>query len=108
MYPHAIQLNLIGDYRLSIRFEDGTEAELDFAPMLTAGGIFNELKDPARFAAVRVDSDAQTIVWPNGADICPDVLYHLATGAPLPGPLENPPARRIRLVHAPQRLATSS
>jgi len=29
-------------------------------------------KDPAVFAKVRVEGG--TVVWPNGADLCPDVL----------------------------------
>ena len=38
--------------------------------------MFAEIRnDPAVFAAVKVESDAGTIVWPNGADLAPDVLY---------------------------------
>jgi hypothetical protein len=33
---------------------------------------------------VKVDPEAGTIVWPNGVDLCPDVLYSEATGTPLP------------------------
>ena len=36
------------------------------------------------FRRVEVDREANTLVWPNGVDFCPDVLYHEATGAPLP------------------------
>ena len=38
-------------------------------------GIFAPLKEPEYFRSVRVDPEAGTIVWPNGADICPDVPY---------------------------------
>ncbi len=30
--------------------------------------------DPALFRSVRVDAELGTIVWPNGADLDPDVL----------------------------------
>ncbi len=36
------------------------------------------------FRQVRVDPEIGTIVWPNELDFCPDVLYHEATGTPLP------------------------
>jgi hypothetical protein len=37
---------------------------------------FEQLRtDPAMFRAVRVDASLGTIVWPTGADLCPDVLY---------------------------------
>jgi hypothetical protein len=35
----------------------------------------NEINDPAVFRSVRVDPQLGTIVWPNGADIDPDVHY---------------------------------
>ena len=40
------------------------------------GPVFEPLHVPAQFAEVTVDPELGTIVWPNGADICPDVLYH--------------------------------
>jgi Protein of unknown function (DUF2442) len=39
------------------------------------GPIFETLRTDAElFAAVRVDPQLGTVVWPNGADIDPDVL----------------------------------
>lgn len=39
------------------------------------------LQDPSFFARVSVDADAGTIVWPNGVDLDPDMLYAAAHGA---------------------------
>ena len=74
-----------GDYTLRLRFRDGAEGEVDFAQILSFRGVFAPLKDPAEFAKVTVDPEIGTICWPNGADLCPDVLYSRITGAPLPG-----------------------
>ena len=41
--------------------------------------------DIETFKQVQLDTEAGTVVWPNGVDFCPDVLRHYATGAPLPG-----------------------
>jgi len=45
--------------------------------------VLAALRDPALFARVEVDAEAGTIVWPNGADLDPDVLYAAARGAAL-------------------------
>lgn len=63
------------DYILRLTFTDGTERVLDMTPYLL-GPIFEPVRsDRAFFEAVRVDPELGTIVWPNGADVCPDVLY---------------------------------
>jgi len=42
--------------------------------------VFRPLADIAFFKQVQLDHEAGTIVWPNGVDFCPDVLYSIATG----------------------------
>jgi len=65
----------VGEYRLRLGFTDGTERVVDVEPYLR-GSVFEPLRDdPDLFAAVEVDEELGTIVWPNGADIDPDVLY---------------------------------
>ena len=64
------------EFRVRIEFTDGTEREVDLEPYLR-GPIFEPLRrDRSLFAAVQVDPVLRTLVWPNGADIDPDVLYH--------------------------------
>jgi hypothetical protein len=85
MLDDIIEVRHLGDHRLFLRFSDGADGEIDLAPLLQFTGVFEPLRDPQFFALVRVDSDIGTIVWPNGADLCPDVLRHHITGEPLPG-----------------------
>ncbi len=106
MYPRAIEVRYLGQYRLAVTFEDGIQADLDFSPMVERGGVFQTLKETATFAAVRIDSEGETLVWPGGADICPDVLYHLATGAPLPGELPHRAARLVRVTRSTAKAGT--
>jgi hypothetical protein len=72
-------------YTVRLTFTDGTRKDIDLAPFLK-GPIFEPLRDPAKFREVAVDPELGTIVWPNGADICPDVLYHGRTPAALEKP----------------------
>jgi hypothetical protein len=53
--------------------------------LLRFTGVCEPLRDPEFFARLRVNPYIGTIVWPNGADLCPDVLRHHLTGEPLPG-----------------------
>ena len=93
----VIAVRCLDDHRLLVTFDDGREGEVDMSPMIKRGGVFAKLADPAFFRQVSVNSDVGTICWPNGADVCPDVLYSLATGEPLPkwaNPLEVPDSAR--------------
>jgi hypothetical protein len=89
MYPRVKRVRHVRDHRLELSFTDGTTSELDFRQQIVGrGGVFGPLEDVRFFAQVQVDPEAGTIVWPNGVDFCPDVLYSLATGRPI-GVLEN-------------------
>jgi hypothetical protein len=71
-------------YRLRLRFEDGVEGVVDVEKSVSFTGMLAPLRDPDFFARVRVDADLGTVVWPNGADLDPDVLYALVVGEELP------------------------
>ena len=84
MFPRVTEVRHLQDYRLEIRFSDGTVAELDFRRRVVGrGGVFTPLESLEFFKQVTVDREAGTLVWPNGVDFCPDVLYAEATGKPI-------------------------
>jgi hypothetical protein len=69
---------------LELSFEDGLTARVDMDRVIgNYDGVFTPLLDPGYFIQVRVEPELGTIVWPNGADICPDVLYSYASGKPI-------------------------
>lgn len=74
MLPQLREAKYQGDYRIWLRFADGTEGVVDLKDELW-GEIFEPLKDKARFAEVSCDKELGTIVWPNGADFAPEFLY---------------------------------
>ena len=87
MLKDIVAAEPLGGYRLRLRFEDGVEGELDVSRLISFDGVFAPLKDPVEFARVEVDPDLGTVVWPNGADLDPYVLYAevTGTGGELPG-----------------------
>jgi len=38
--------------------------------------MYKPLKDPEFFKQVKLDDEVNTLVWPNGADFDPSMLYH--------------------------------
>lgn len=74
---HVTAVEVVGDYRLRLTFEDGTVGNIDFSSR-DWRGVFEPLRDPAYFARVRVDPELGTIVWPNGTDMAPEPLYEAA------------------------------
>jgi hypothetical protein len=57
-------------------FADRSEKVVDLRPNLE-GPLFEPIRnDPVKFREVRVEQDFGGLEWPNGADICPDLLYH--------------------------------
>ena len=67
-------VSTLGDYRLSIRFDNDREKDIDFLPVLY-GEMYSALRDKNLFKAISVDREIGTLVWPNGADFDPSLLY---------------------------------
>ncbi|MGI9211537.1 MAG: DUF2442 domain-containing protein [Methylococcaceae bacterium] len=62
--------------RIYLCFEDGLEGAMCLDDLVSSyHGVFAPLQDESFFRQVVVDEELGTVVWPNGADICPTVLY---------------------------------
>jgi hypothetical protein len=57
-----------------VAFDDESEQVINFKPVL-AGELFGPLRDLDLFNKVRLDPEAHTLVWPNGADFDPATLH---------------------------------
>jgi hypothetical protein len=80
----VIAVRVLEGYQLQLTFDDGSVGVADMTPFIEREGVFSPLRKLDFFRQVTVNSDIGTICWPNGADLCPDVLYSLATGKDLP------------------------
>ena len=80
----VIAVRVLEGYHLHLTFDDGRAGVVDMTPFIERGGVFSPLQEPDFFHQVSVNPDIGTVCWPNGADLCPDVLYSLATGKDLP------------------------
>ncbi len=82
-YPELVCVRAVkplDGLRVHVVFSDGSERDIDLTPYLH-GPLFDPIRhSPKLFASVYVDLDLDTLTWPNGADIDPDVLYY--DGAP--------------------------
>ena len=85
VFPRLLSVRPVRDFLLEITFADGVRAQMDFTQKIAGRGrMFTPLEDVAFFQQVKVDPEAGTLIWPNGVDLDPDVLYCEATGTPLP------------------------
>jgi hypothetical protein len=81
----------VRDHVLELEFSDGSRGLADLRSQVVGGpGLVGALADLDLFKLVRLDSEAGTICWPNGVDLCPDMLHHAVTGQPLPGDVRDP------------------
>ena len=68
------RFEIVAPYTVRVGFDDGAEQTIDFLPVL-AGELYGPLRDLQLFNQVSIDSDASTLVWPNGADFDPATLH---------------------------------
>jgi hypothetical protein len=76
MILHVTDAKHLKDYRIWLKFNDDAEGVVDLSKELW-GDMFEPLKDLSLFSQVKLDTELDTIVWPNGADLAPEFLHEL-------------------------------
>ena len=68
-------LTVLANFRLRVRFNDGTEGEVDLGRLINSAeaGVFAALRDEALFQQAAVHLGAVT--WPGDLDLAPDAMY---------------------------------
>ena len=74
MIPRITEVKVLEDYRLWIRFHDGSAGTVDLSGELW-GPVFEPLRDKNLFDQATVQPELHTVTWPNGADFSPEFLY---------------------------------
>lgn len=77
LYPTEIQPRT--DFRLWVRFNDGSEGEIDLSAR-AGRGVFKIWDEPGVFESA-VISPHRTIRWSDDAELCADAVYLEITGS---------------------------
>ncbi len=83
MLAQVMSAEPLDKYRLQLRFDDGSEGIVEIAKLIRFAGVFEQLRDENYFRTVAVNPEFGTVVWPNGADLDPLVLWSEVTGHPI-------------------------
>ena len=65
------------DFKIEITFNKGGPYLVDLSKFLE-GEVFSKIKNKKKFKQFRLDSETDTICWPDGADFAPEFLFEVA------------------------------
>lgn len=77
---HKIKkIECLEGYKIKLTFNDKTQKIVDLKKYKNAdkNSVFYPFRDLNFFRSVKLDKNLETLVWPNGVDLCPDALYEL-------------------------------
>lgn len=78
MIPKPVETRALDNFRMWLRYQDGTRGEVDLSD-IAGQGVFEAWNEPGFFASVRLGSHG-AIQWGAEIDICPDAMYLRLTG----------------------------
>ena len=72
----------VNGYVVTLRFNTGETRVVDLEQCLRdwvkqPGDAFSELLKPDFFSRVQLEPEMGSLKWPNGIDLCPDVLFEM-------------------------------
>ncbi|MDD2610848.1 MAG: DUF2442 domain-containing protein [Giesbergeria sp.] len=73
MQWHVIEAHVIQPGCFQVKFADGTQGTVRFAPSAYRG-VFAKLRDPAEFNRLYVNG--YFVTWPGELDLAPDAMHH--------------------------------
>jgi hypothetical protein len=73
-----VDLVVLENYRIRLRFDDGAEGVADFSGKVRTG-VFSAWQDYNFFRSVRI-GDCGELVWNDQIDFCPDAIWRQVTG----------------------------
>lgn len=80
--PHVVELEVQEQYKLWLRFDDGTTGTVDLSDSAALGGIFAAWTDLDFWRSAHIVADSGAVAWGDGTevDVCPQSLYLDVTG----------------------------
>mgnify|MGYP001616395103 CR=1 FL=1 len=73
MILHVKEAKYLDHYRIWVLFNNGAEGVANLEDLLW-GEMFEPLKTFSTFAQFTIDTEMQTLTWPNGADLAPEAI----------------------------------
>ena len=74
-----VAAKVLEDYLVWLRFEDGSEGEVDFSAH-AGKGVFSPWSDYAFFRRATIGGQGRVLTWPGELDFCADALWLQITG----------------------------
>jgi hypothetical protein len=74
-----VAFEVLDNYRVRLRFEDGVEGEAEFSSHV-GKGVFAPWTDYGFFRQANIGEHGRTLTWPGELDFCADALWLEVTG----------------------------
>ena len=74
-----VKASVKNDRKIAIEFDDGIKGEFSFHHYFKCKNEIANLADNNALEQMYISKDTDSLTWPNGFNICPDVLYSIVS-----------------------------